>query len=497
MNEYLFDGISVLQPEPGQVAYFPIIDAIQDFKVVTNSPPAEFGRFNGGVINLTTKSGTNGYHGSIFEFFRNEVLNARNLFAQATPTNPQKPRFRRNQFGFVFGGPIDADKTFFFWDYQGTRQDIGRVRISTVPTLLQRQGIFTEAVAGSVPKIYDPATTAPKPGGGFVRDPFANNRIPAARIDPVALTLLQRYPLPTSKGTANNYRRIDNEGDSQDQVDFRIDHRFSDRDQIFGRFSYANDDASPVTPLPDGSGIISSGAIARTITPSYSLASSYLHTFNARLINEVRFGYTRRSIDRRALLLNSPPSESLGLPGIPTNDAFQNELPTFLIDGLQQLGPAPNTDSIFRTDVTQVTDVLSILRGRHSLKAGLDFRWERLDVIQPPSPTGQFRFSTLFTDLPGVTGTGNSLASFLLGQVQTFSIDLQNKVLRPRAAIQEYFVQDDWKVTQRLTVNAGIRYTLNFPSTEFDNQGAMFNLQTQQLDYLGEDGFSRSARELH
>ena len=104
------------------------------------------------MINLTTKSGTNDYHGSIFEFFRNEVLNARNLFAQATPSNPQKPRFRRNQFGFVFGGPIDADKTFFFWDYQGTRQDIGRVRISTVPTLLQRQGIFTEAVAGSVPK---------------------------------------------------------------------------------------------------------------------------------------------------------------------------------------------------------------------------------------------------------------------------------------------------------------------------------------------------------
>ncbi len=496
VNEYLFDGISVLQPEPGQVAYFPIIDAIQDFKVVTNSPPAEFGRFNGGVINLTTKSGTNGFHGSIFEFFRNEALNARNLFAPPTPSNPDKPRFRRNQFGFVFGGPIIQDKTFFFWDYQGTRQDIGRVRVSTVPTLFQRQGIFTEKIAGSVPKIYDPATTAPKPGGGFVRDPFANNTIPQARIDPVALTLLQRYPLPTSGGTANNYRRIDNEGDSQDQLDFRVDHRFSDRDQMFGRFSYANDVINPVTPLPDGSGSITSGAIALTQTPSYSVASNYLHTFNARFINELRFGYTRRSIDRRALLLNSPPSESLNLPGIPTNSAFQNELPTFLIDGIQQQGPAPNTDSVFRTDVTQLTDVFSVLRGRHSLKFGLDFRWERLDVVQPPSPTGQFRFSTLFTDLPGVTGTGNSLASFLLGQVQTFSIDLQNNVLRPRAAIQEYFIQDDWKVTPRLTINAGLRYTLNFPSTEVDNQGAVFNLQTEQMDYLGKDGISRSAREL-
>jgi hypothetical protein len=497
VNEYLYDGVSVLQPEPGQVAFYPVIDAIQEFKVDTNSPPAEFGRFNGGVINLTTKSGSNEYHGSAFEFLRNEVLNARNLFAPATTANPQKPRFRRNQFGFVFGGPIDQDKTFFFWDYQGLRQDIGRVRISTVPTLLQRQGVFTESVAGSVPKIYDPATTAPKPGGGFIRDPFANNTIPKPRMDAVVLTLLQRYPLPTSKGTANNYRRIDNESDSQDQLDFRVDHRFADRDQIFGRFSYANDVIDPVTPLPEGSGNITSGALALTKTLSYSWASSYVHAFNTRWINEVRFGYTRRSVDRRALLLDAPPSESLDLPGIPSNSAFENELPTFLIDGLQQLGPSANTDSNFRTDVTQVNDVLSILHGRHSFKVGLDFRRERLDVIQPPSPTGQFRFSTLFTDLPGVTGTGNSLASFLLGQVQTFSIDLQSKVLRPRAAIQEYFVQDDWKVTQRLTINAGLRYTLNFPSTEVDDQGAVFNLQTQQLDYLGKNGISRSARELH
>src|SRR5215813_13725496 len=222
VNEYLYDGVSVLQPEPGQVAFYPVIDAIQEFKVDTNSPPAEFGRFNGGVINLTTKSGTNQYHGSAFEFFRNEVLNARNLFAPATAANPQKPRFRRNQFGFVFGGPIDQDKTFFFWDYQGLRQDIGRVRTSTVPTLLQRQGVFTQAVAGSVPQIYDPATTVPKPGGGFVRDPFANNRIPQSRMDGVALELLNRFPLPTSSGTANNFRRVANEPDTQDQFDVRV-----------------------------------------------------------------------------------------------------------------------------------------------------------------------------------------------------------------------------------------------------------------------------------
>ena len=155
-NEYLFDGISVLQPEPGQVAFFPVIDAIQEFKIESNSPPAEFGRFNGGVINLTTKSGTNVFHGSGFEFFRNQSLNARNFFQS---TNPVKPDYKRNQFGGTFGGPVAADRTFFFADYQGQRQSIGRTVISTVPTALQRQGIFTEAIAGRVPVIYDPATT--------------------------------------------------------------------------------------------------------------------------------------------------------------------------------------------------------------------------------------------------------------------------------------------------------------------------------------------------
>src|SRR5262247_2911615 len=142
VNEYLYDGISALQPEPGQVAFSPVIDAIQEFKVGTNSPPAEFGRFNGGVVNLTTKSGTNDLHGTVFEFLRNEALNARNLFAPATVDNPKKPVFRRNQYGFVVGGPVVKDHTFFFGDFQGMRQLIGRVAISNVPTLAQRSGNF-------------------------------------------------------------------------------------------------------------------------------------------------------------------------------------------------------------------------------------------------------------------------------------------------------------------------------------------------------------------
>ena len=484
----------MLQPEPGTVAFSPIIDAIQEFKVETNSPAAEFGRFNGGVVNLSTRSGTDHFHGSAFEFFRNKALNARNLFA---PAGSAKPVFRRNQFGGTFGGPIRKDRTFFFADYQGTRQEIGRVRISTVPTMLQRQGIFSEAVGGKVPVIYDPATTGPAAGGGSTRQKFLNNTIPSSRIDSVAALLLERYPQPTSSGTANNYSRVGNEDDTQDQFDIRLDHRISDRDQMFGRYSYMRDFSTPVTPLPDGSGNITSGTLAPGTTSGHSVAVSHLHEFGSAVANEFRLGYTRRSIERGALLLNGPPSQELHLPGIPTNGAFSNELPTFSISGFQQLGSPANSDSKFRTDVTEAVDQVSWQKHRHLLKAGLDFRWERLDIIQPPSPTGLFLFSNLFTDLPGTTGTGFSLASFLLGQVQTFSIDLQQKLIRARAHVEEYFIQDDWTATSRLTVNAGLRWTLNFPSTEVDNQGAIFSLHTQQLDYLGRNESPRSGRELH
>jgi hypothetical protein len=493
-SEYIYDGIGVLQPEPGQVAFYPIIDAIEEFRVNTNSYSAEYGRSNGGVILVNMKSGSNDYHGSLFEFFRNEKLNARNLFATTGP----KPLFRRNQYGFVFGSPIQKQKTFFFGDYQGSKQLVGVVRTSTVPTSQQRAGVF------STP-IFDSATTEVGEGG-FTRQAFAGNRIPADRFDSAALKGLDRFPLPNvfaangAEATANNYRRTDTEQQYQDQFDVRVDHQLTPAQRVFGRYSYLRDDSRPVTPLPDGSGTITTGVIGNTLTRADGVVGEHSWTISPGSLNQLRFGYTRRGFNRDALRLGVPASQSSGVPNIPAS-TFSDTLPIYQITGFQQIGPSSNTNSEFTTSVTQLIDTFSTQRGSHSLKFGMDLRWEHLNVLQPPSPTGLFQFvqqstSGLTTTGAAVANTGNALASYLLGQVNTFSIDFQDETLRPRAAISEFFVQNDWKVNSRLSLNLGLRYTLNWPSTEANDRSAVFNLATQRLDFLGEGSNPRNARDL-
>ncbi len=493
VSEYIYDGISVLQPEPGQVAFFPIIDAIEEFRVETNSFSAEYGRSNGGVIMVNQKSGTNEYHGTVFEFFRNEKLNARNLFAAAGP----KPRFRRNQYGVVLGGPIQNNKMFFFGDWQGSRLNTGVVRTSTVPTTAQTQGVFSSPT-------FDPRTTI-RADAGFQRDPFPDNTIPADRFDAATRAVLDRYPKPNvfsggREATANNYRVVGDEDVAQDQFDTRLDRYFGPAHRIFGRYSYLRDDSRPTPPLPDGSGRITAGVIGDTLTRADSLALEHSWTLAPATVNQLRFGYTRRKFERGSLRTGRPASEVTQIPNIPVS-SFSDALPIYDMVGLQQLGPTASGNAEFTTSVTQFIDNFSSVKGRHSLKAGTDIRLEHLDVLQPPSPTGQFQFTNILTSGLTAAGTpvantGNSYASFLLGQVQNFTIDVQDEVLGPRATIAEFFIQDDWRVSGRFSWNLGIRYTLNFPSTVAGDQGAVFNLQTQKLDFLGRDGFPRSARDL-
>jgi hypothetical protein len=498
-NEYLYDGISALQPEPGQVAFFPIPDDIEEFTVEADNVPAEFGRFNGGVVNVATRSGTDTVHGSLYEFFRNEDLNARNYFAAGSPA--RKPEYRRNLYGATLGAPILHNRLFFFGDYQGIKANIGRTVISTIPTMNQRQGIFTNS-NNAAPHIYNPATTTVV-GGVNIRQQFPNDVINTP-FDPAAVALLSRFPIPTNlTASANNYSRTANDSDHQNQFDVRVDGAIGTHDRTFGRYSYFSDVELPVTPLPDGSGAVTGSVIGTggVVGLSHVLGQQAVfnetHTFRPRLLNDLRLGYTRRGNTIAGPTLATTASSALGIPGIPTNAAFNNALPLFTFTGFQQLGPSASTFSAYQTAVWQLVDSVVYTRGRHAFKAGVDFRWYQLNTVSPPNPTGSFAFTTTGTDQQGVTGSGNSIASFLLGQVDTFQIDLQTAKLRPRDHIQEYFAEDDWRATGRLTFNVGARYTLHFPSTEKNNQGAVFNLSTQQLDYLGVNGYPTHARELH
>jgi Carboxypeptidase regulatory-like domain len=493
-NEYLYDGISALQPEPGQVAFFPILDDIQEFTVEANNVPAEFGRFNGGVVNVATRSGSNAFHGSLFEFFRNEDLNARNYFASPTTS---KPEYRRNLYGGTIGGPVISNHLFFFGDYQGVKQLIGVTRISTIPTMSERQGIFT-----GISHVFDPTSTTVV-SGVAVRNEFPKDVINIP-FDPVAQALLARIPIPTNlTAKANNYTRTANDSDHQNQFDFRVDGAIGSHDVAFGRYSYFSDVEQPVTPLPDGSGaitgsVLGTGGVAglSNVLGQQAVANE-THIFSPHLLNDLRAGYTRRGNTINGTALGNTASSALGIPGIPTNAAFSNALPLFTFTGFQQLGPSAGTFSQYQTDVWQLVDTVSWMVGRHAVTSGLDYRWYQLNAVAPPNPTGSFAFTTTGTDQQGVTNSGNSIASFLLGQVDTFQIDLQQSKMRPRDQIEEYFIQDDWKATNRLTLNIGARWTSHSPSIEKNDQGAVFNLSTEQLDYLGKGGYPRSARALH
>jgi hypothetical protein len=492
-SEYIYDGVSVLQPEPGQVAFYPIIDAIAEFRVEANSYSAEYGRSNGGVIMVNQKSGTNQFHGTLFEFFRNEALNARNLFA----TTGDKPQFRRNQYGFTLGGPVLRNRTFFFVDWQGTKLATGVVRTSTVPTTAQRQGMFTTPV-------YDPNTTVLS-NGSYTRLPFANNTIPDGMIDVATRAVVNRYPLPNvftngREATSNNYRRVGNDTTDQNQFDTRLDHLISAKHRLFLRYTYLRDRSIPTNPLPDGSGTFSANLIGDTLTRADGAVAEHTWNVTPASVNQIRFGFTRRGFDRTASLTAQTATQATGIPGIPLT-SFANTLPVYDVVGFQQLGPPASANANFTTSVTQFIDNFAFVRGRHSVKVGADVRLERLDVLQPTNPTGNFQFSNIFTAGLSAAGTpvantGNAFASFLLGQVTKFSVDAQSEILKPRAKVAEFFLQDDWRATNRLSVNLGVRYTLNLPSTVADNRGAVFNLNTQKLDYFGQNGYPTAARNL-
>jgi Carboxypeptidase regulatory-like domain/TonB dependent receptor-like, beta-barrel len=508
-NNYLLDGIdnntNLVDFLNGTAfAVRPPIDALAEFKVETNDYSAEFGRSAGAVLNATIKSGTNQIHGSAWEFLRNDKLDAANFFENAGGI--PKGEYRQNQFGASIGGPIRKDKTFFFGDYEGTRIRQAIPYVSTVPTDLERSSGFTNLselltqggtrtdVLGrttALGQVFDPSTTravtcgvpdtvsgitvpcSGMPAGsqvGFVREPFPGNIIPASRLDPNAVKLLDLYPAPNSPELFNNYASNPILRNNVNQFDIRIDQNFSEKDSIFGRVSYS--DNPQLYPGPFG-GIADGGAFyaGDQTAKATNAVVSETHSFSPTLVNEARAGFNRIATTRlqpNGTTLGIP--EQFGIQGVP-QVTDNGGLGTFVINGLTTLGSNQFLPSVEYSDTLQFTDNLTKNAGKHSIKTGFEYQKLRFSILQPPSGRGYWTFMGDYTEVPETTGGNTGLAQLLLtpipatvpgasdyvgGADDVQASDIANTDMnRPYWGL--YF-QDDYHVTSKLTLNLGLRW---------------------------------------
>jgi len=493
-NNFLLDGVdnnSLSEDLVSQQSFVigPPPDAIAEFKVQTNSMSAEFGRSGGAVLNVTIKSGTNALHGTAYEFLRNSTLDAKNFFD--SPTNPIPP-FKQNQFGFSVGAPVlipklfnGKNRTFFFFDYQGTRIRTGQTFLATVPPDSWRTGNFS-----GYNQIFDPATTVTDANGNTTRQPFSGNQIPLSRFNPIAAKLLSMFPEPnvagltSAFGVSNNYLSNPVEPNDTNQFDLRIDHRISESDSIFGRFSYSNNIDNPPGPIPpplDAASFSSGNFLNRP----RNLVITETHIFSPRIVNELRLGYSRNRSERLQFDANENLSAQLGIPGVPfsTNNGG---LPQFGVSGLNNFGSSEYQPTVETQEVYHIIDSVSIIRGRHTLKIGAELKPRvNFSILQPPVPRGAFSFTGQFTNDPNnVSNTGLGSADFLLGIVQQAQISsfINDMFQQPG---QFYYVQDDFKVSKKLTLNLGLRYEFVVHAMEKYNAEANFNIATNTLDIAG------------
>jgi hypothetical protein len=482
-QNFILDGGSVNNvvglARPSQMASLPV-DAMQEFRVIANNYSAEYGHSTGGIVTMSTKSGSNQYHGSVFESLQNDALNARNFFAaKRTPV-------RLNQYGVTFGGPIQKNKTHFFATWEETRQLISFDTTSTVPTLQERQGDFSDLrdPSGKLIQIYDPATGST----ARTRRPFKGNIIPVERQDPVARSAMNYFPLPNRAGTitnANNYVGSSANTLNRDIVVGRLDHEFRTSDLLTVR--YFINDANTLSPGTYG--IAASDPLAdSTDVRIQSFMAAYTHVFSSAWTNEFRYSQMRRKFTESRAPFGDNLAGKIGLAGVSSTG-----FPVFTIPGygvpagivsgnitIPTTGAAlgnPTTIVRIQTPIVdqQFLDSVSWYQGKHALKFGTEYRMGANDETRDRGSSGNFTISPQITDLPGSAATtGNALASFLLGEVNAASIQISDKI-RSRASYLGVYIQDDWRFSDRLTVNAGLRWETEFPRFVLGNKMNSFD----------------------
>jgi hypothetical protein len=489
-NQFYMDGGMNTASVHFELAVVPSVDTVEEFKVETNSLKAEFGQTSGGVVNVVTKSGTNTLHGSLYEFLRNDALNARNAFAtqRDSLTGRIKPVLRYNQYGGTVGGPVripglydGRNRTFFFGAYEQWRHRVADIRRGTVATAAERAGDFTNTrdASGRVLTIYDPASTRAAAAGGFNRDIFPGNVVPRSRMDPLSLRVLEYHPQanvqPDNAFTnLNNFLSLKSSPTDQGVTNIRLDHRFSGKDSIFGRYSVTRN-----TRVNYGNGLGVADPAARSDQrDNHNIVVSETHLFSPTVLHEFKANFTRQFLPFTHPSFDGNWPEKLGFPKILPQDQF----PPVVIAGLLSISN-PNFSAGKRTSqILQFSDNITIVRGRHNIKAGVDQRFLQLNWVNRLNPSGRFDFSGGLTNNPlAPAGTGIAMASFLLGEVGG-GRHAYNSFFSFHNWTHGSYVQDDYKIRRRLTLNLGLRWDLVSGPRERWNRYSNFEPYTRSAE---------------
>jgi hypothetical protein len=479
-NSFLIDGIYNKENSVNGNIYLPSPDAIEEFKVQTSLMDAQFGQAGGGVINVAIKSGTNQFHGDLFEFVRNSVFDAKNTFD--SPARPIPP-FKLNQFGGTLGGPValpklynGRDRTFFFMDYQGTEQRKSATFVTTVPTAALRAGNFSSYPS----QIFDPLTIHADPadpsGTRMIRDPFSGNVIPANRINAVSAGLAALYPQPMLSGITNNYTANPAVPFIVHQFDIRLDHRISDADGFFGRYSFQDDQRVSPSYFPPPAVGAGPGFPTTAGDRAQQAALDWTHTFAPNLVHEARAGFSRLASVSRPFTQGQNLAAKLGIPGVNVSPVL-SAMTTIFISQFAGLGEGSFIPLVKINNNYQFSDMVSWTKGIHTLRFGTDLVRRQINTFDSPNPLGQFNFVGQFTNRGvGVptAGTGSAMADFLLGAPATVTYTIINGLSGDRRWEWGSYVQDDVRLTKRLTLNLGLRYDLYTPNVEVADRLANF-----------------------
>jgi len=487
-NEILVDGVPAGAGFYNSITAIPSVDDMEEFKVQSNNLPAEYGRFSGGVINIETKSGTNEFHGVLFEFLRNSAFDANDYIDKGAGV--AIPALKMNQYGFAVGGPVilpkiykGRNRTFFFVDYQGTKRIQGASFLGTVPTDLQKQGDFSQTYnsKGQLVTIYNPFSTQPDPAhpGQYIRTAFANNKIPSTMFDPVAQKILAYYPEPNVTGlqytNADNYISNAPLTISQDNGSARIDKNVTDNYHFFGRvgWTYTN------LTQPNTFGNVSSGgngAVGSTVWHNWSSAFDNTITISPTTLLTINYGFARWFQSRKTLSFGFD-NTTLGFP---SSFVSQLRIPTFpnvtVAGGYSPMGG--NSYLVNGNDTHSLITSLTKLAGAHTLMAGTDVQLHRINLFNVGSPSGTFAFAIAGTQGPNPNTAsataGNALASMLLGFGNSGSVPIGSS-----NAMEDWYtagyIQDDYRVMSNLTLNLGLRYEEESPYTDRHNELNYFN----------------------